>query len=225
MTPRSGTFLALDRAIRIALCQPRSVPVSSCQRKCQGRGYTDSNRGFNRISANSMRLPMGEWLFVPEGQCDPSLARSAWESPPQKSRPVGYGLILTGNAHFDSVIAVLECRSLGCENRRNLCVWERVHHIEHQYGTRFRRGRPPGLTAPDHSVPYGTVLSGDASQALRAWLRSDCPSGTKYILRPDALIKLARPNSTLSDILSALASLPILLRLLPSTLGSYWHWH
>jgi hypothetical protein len=31
---------------------------------------------------------------------------------------------------------------------------------------------PPGLAAPDHTVPYGTVLSGDASQALRAWLRS-----------------------------------------------------
>jgi hypothetical protein len=35
-------------------------------------------------------------VFVPEGQCDRSLARSAWESPPQKSRPVGYGLILAG---------------------------------------------------------------------------------------------------------------------------------
>jgi hypothetical protein len=34
--------------------------------------------------------------FVPEGQCDRSLARSAWESPPQKSRPVGNGLILAG---------------------------------------------------------------------------------------------------------------------------------
>jgi hypothetical protein len=53
------------------------------------------------------------------------------------------------------------------------------------------RGRPPGLAAPAHIVPYGTVLSGDASQALRAWLRSDCPSGTKYILRTEALIKLA----------------------------------
>jgi hypothetical protein len=39
---------------------------------------------------------MGEWVFVPEGQCDRSLARSAWESSPQKSRPVGYGLILAG---------------------------------------------------------------------------------------------------------------------------------
>src|ERR1700722_7456448 len=47
------------------------------------------------------------------------------------------------------------------------------------YGTRFRRGRPPGLAAPDHTVPYGTDLSGHASQALRARLRSGCPYGTK----------------------------------------------
>jgi hypothetical protein len=34
--------------------------------------------------------------FVPERQGDRSLARSAWESPPLKNRPVGYGLILAG---------------------------------------------------------------------------------------------------------------------------------
>jgi hypothetical protein len=39
---------------------------------------------------------MGRMVFVPEGQCDRSLARSAWESPPKRSRPVGYGLILAG---------------------------------------------------------------------------------------------------------------------------------
>jgi len=44
---------------------------------------------------------------------------------------------------------------------------------------------------PDHTVPYETVLSVDASQALRARLRSCCPSGTRYILRAEALIKLA----------------------------------
>jgi hypothetical protein len=31
--------------------------------------------------------------FVPEGQSDRSLARSAWDRATQKSRPVGYGLI------------------------------------------------------------------------------------------------------------------------------------
>jgi hypothetical protein len=54
----------------------------------------------------------------------------------------------------------------------------------------FRRGRTLGLAAPSHTVPYGTVLSRYASQALRARLRSYCPSGTKYILRAEALIKL-----------------------------------
>jgi hypothetical protein len=32
--------------------------------------------------------------FVPEGQQDRSLARSAWTAPPQQSRPVGYGMIV-----------------------------------------------------------------------------------------------------------------------------------
>jgi hypothetical protein len=48
-----------------------------------------------------------------------------------------------------------------------------------------------GLAALDHTVPYGTVLSRDASQALRARLRSCCPSGTNNRLRAEALIKLA----------------------------------
>jgi hypothetical protein len=47
------------------------------------------------------------------------------------------------------------------------------------YGTRFRRRRPPRLAGPDHTVPYGTDLSGHSSQALRARLRSGCPYGTK----------------------------------------------
>ena len=33
---------------------------------------------------------------VPEGRCDRGLARSAWKSAPQKSRPVGYGVIRAG---------------------------------------------------------------------------------------------------------------------------------
>jgi hypothetical protein len=44
----------------------------------------------------------------------------------------------------------------------------------------FRREKLHGLAVPDHTVPYGTVLSGRAHfQALRAWLLSCCPSGTK----------------------------------------------
>ena len=36
--------------------------------------------------------------YVPEGRCDRSLARSAWDSAIPKSRPVGYGLIRAGDA-------------------------------------------------------------------------------------------------------------------------------
>ena len=41
--------------------------------------------------------------FVPEGQHDRSQARSAWDSAPQKSRPVGYGMIRAG-LRTDSII-------------------------------------------------------------------------------------------------------------------------
>ena len=48
----------------------------------------------------------GRMAFVPEGQADRSLARSAWESVPQKIRPVGYGLIRAGMP-TDSMIGVI----------------------------------------------------------------------------------------------------------------------
>ncbi len=40
-------------------------------------------------------MPLNAQLqhIVPAGQCDRSLARSAWESASQKNRPVGYGMI------------------------------------------------------------------------------------------------------------------------------------
>jgi hypothetical protein len=41
------------------------------------------------------------------------------------------------------------------------------------------------------NCPAGTRLFFACLQALRAWLRSCCPSGTKYILFVEALIKLA----------------------------------
>ena len=57
------------------------------------------------------------------------------------------------------------------------------------YGTRFREDL--GI-ASDHTVPYGTVLSGEAFQALRARLRSALSlRDEKYILHAEALIKLA----------------------------------
>src|ERR1700722_17710922 len=54
--------------------------------------------------------------FVPEGRCDRSLARSAWESATQKSRPVGYGVIRVG-VGTDSMIGVTHSES---KNRKNL---------------------------------------------------------------------------------------------------------
>jgi hypothetical protein len=49
--------------------------------------------------------PEGKGL-VPEGRSDRSLARSAWTAPPQKSRPVGYGMIRAG-MRTDSMIGMI----------------------------------------------------------------------------------------------------------------------
>src|SRR5271166_113927 len=46
---------------------------------------------------------------VPEGRCDRSLARSAWDSATPKSRPVGYGVIRAGG-RTDWMIGVTEFR-------------------------------------------------------------------------------------------------------------------
>jgi hypothetical protein len=85
---------------------------------------------------------------------------------------------------------------------------ERVHHIEEQLShilghsvpsydrcpslwEALSTRKPPGIAAPDHTVPTGRFFWGDASQALRARLRSVlslrdendrcCPYGTKTI--------------------------------------------
>ena len=47
----------------------------------------------------------GRMAFVPEGQADRSLARSAWSTPPHTGRPVGYGVIRAG-VRADSMIGV-----------------------------------------------------------------------------------------------------------------------
>ena len=83
--------------------------------------------------------------FVPEGRCDRSLARSAWDSATQKSRPVGYGLIRAGVRTGTRSYRTLRDGSLG---------------------GRFPRHFVPGY---DHAVPLGL----------------------NYILRAEALIKLA----------------------------------
>ena len=86
-----------------------------------------------------MRVFDGRMAFVPEGQADRSLARSAWDDATPKSRPVGYGVIGAG-VRADSMIGLTKFQI-----RRLKTFTLSV-----------------GLAAPDHTVPYGTVLSRDA---------------------------------------------------------------
>ncbi len=60
------------------------------------------------ISKQVAIFKMADVRQTPEGQCDRSLARSAWDIANPWNRPVGYGLILARGAHFDSVIEELE---------------------------------------------------------------------------------------------------------------------
>ena len=83
--------------------------------------------------------------FVPEGQADRSLARSAWDNAIPKSRPVGYGLIRVG-VRANSIIGV----------------------------TKFPIRRPKtltlsvGLAAPNHTVPGGTTPGGRSLAVRRS---------------------------------------------------------
>jgi hypothetical protein len=97
--------------------------------------------------------------FVPEGRCDRSLARSAWDRATQKSRPIGYGLIRAG-VRTDSMIGVTNTAHIFDEKY----LWD----VWDSYARSYR-------TLRDGS------LGRRFSQALRARLLSCCPSGTKYI--------------------------------------------
>jgi hypothetical protein len=84
---------------------------------------------------------------------------------------------------------------------------ERVHHIEEQLShilghsvpsydrypslwEALSTRKPPGLAAPDHTVPTGRFFWGDASQALRARLRS------VLSLRDETRLRSDRPSGT-----------------------------
>src|ERR1700738_4691717 len=113
-----------------------------------------------------MRGPsMGRMVFVPEGQADRSLARSAWESVPQKepSRRVRYDLAQLIPPCILGIISILlsdtafEFASLQSSNR---CAHPR-----------------------NHTVPDGTAILGvGQSQALRARLRSHRPLSVANVL-------------------------------------------
>jgi hypothetical protein len=140
---------------RAANC-PSSAAISGLHRD---HSLAMAERGIN---AKFMRVFDGRMAFVPEGQADSSLARSAWDNATPKSRPVGCGLIRAGVLRADSMIGVTKYQI-----RRLKTFTLSV-----------------GLAAPDHTVPYGQFFRGTLSQALRAKLRSCCPSGTKYIRPP-----------------------------------------
>jgi hypothetical protein len=99
-------------------------------------------------------------IRVPEGRCDRSLARSAWESATQKSRPVGYGVIRAG-VRTDSMIGPTKFRM---QKPKKICRMTSCLL---------------GLAEPRPIIPYptGRLLRGTMSQALRAWLRSTVPPG------------------------------------------------
>jgi len=64
------------------------------------------------------------------------------------------------------------------EQQADTDLSRRVLGLLKKQGAHFDQEISMGLAAPDHTVPYGTVLSRTLSQALRARLRSVCPYGT-----------------------------------------------
>jgi hypothetical protein len=69
-----------------------------------------------------MRIFDGRMAFVPEGQADRSLARSAWDHATPKSRPVGYGVIRAGVRRADSMIGVTKFQIRRLKTLR--CLWD-----------------------------------------------------------------------------------------------------
>jgi hypothetical protein len=80
---------------------------------------------------------MGALPPVPEGRSDRSLARSAWESTLRESRPVGYGVIRGGMRNYSTI---------------------GVNSFLKKHGSFSTRNTSGIRSAPDHTVPYGTVI-------------------------------------------------------------------
>src|SRR5271166_4657570 len=86
---------------------------------------------------------------VPEGRCDRSLARSAWDSATPKSRPVGYGVIRAG-VRTDSMIGVTKFRI------RKLKTF-----MLYDSGLRYNSFHGKHFLVPEHSLRFqhkGTCL-------------------------------------------------------------------
>src|ERR1700730_11384811 len=75
-------------------------------------------------------------------------------TPPQKSRPVGYGVIRAG-LRTDSMIGVTKFGIRKLKKSLLYDFWPTIQFL-------LRREIPRGLATPDHTVPYGTALSRDA---------------------------------------------------------------
>jgi hypothetical protein len=87
-------------------------------------------------------------------------------APPQQSRPVGYGMIRAG-VRTDSKIGggISNAVSVSSIEMIPQCIGGALDHVRHLVTLLL-----VGSAAPDHTVPYGTVPSGNVFQALRAWL-------------------------------------------------------
>jgi hypothetical protein len=95
-----------------------------------------------------------DMIRVPEGRCDRSLARSAWESATQKSRPVGYGVIRAG-VRTDSMIGVTQSRK---QEQKNLSYGLWLLGLSPRSYRTLRDGSFEGR-CPRHFVPGYDRLS------------------------------------------------------------------
>jgi hypothetical protein len=119
------------------------------------------SQGFQPISASLIKASTERMYFVPEGQHDRSQARSAWRHEKNSLVPEG-----RSNGSRLSLDANIPFISTG------------IPSVSKAARTPFRR--QVSLTTTS-TVPPGRGPLYTATQALRAWLRSACPSGTKAI--------------------------------------------
>src|ERR1700754_1310643 len=129
--------------------------------------------------------------FVLEGPCDRSLARSAWDITIPRNRPVGYGPILAGvrtsirrlKYWSDQVSEVrTEEKSSGLGyNPLHRTAARTSSGISSRYRCcptgRFPTRKTCGISRVRSYRTLRDGSFGDAFQALRARLRSACPSG------------------------------------------------
>ena len=126
------------------------------------------------MSANLIKASARRMYFVPEGQHDRSLARSAWKGAHRENRPVGYGMIGHSYPRHPRSISRRKC---GPYCRIRNLVTPIIESV-----------RTPARIRP---YPTGRLFWVALSQALRAWLRSHRPSGTKAIARRRTRIRSA----------------------------------